>query len=262
MQKQYKALFLAIFSIHTALIIILAIMNVAGRAPDLLEQIVLWTAPFVALFHSFIFLKPRPATIFFLLTVLLGMLSEISGLKFGFVFGGAYAYDCRQQACIASVPLIIPLFWFVFIYTGYCMALSFLVIEKHKILFPAAAAFFTVSIDLPLDPIMVALGKWHWLQGGPYLDIPIGNFLGWFLVAYLSTAIFILIDKPYLKPVSDKHKKFGYIPVAGYYILMIFMASMAFRLEYPMLFIVIGFVLMIPVALKYFWTRWKFFNFA
>ena len=40
------------------------------------------------------------------------------------------------------------------------------------------------------DPQMVAWGLWLWDRPGAYFGIPLSNYLGWFLVSGLITAMF------------------------------------------------------------------------
>jgi uncharacterized membrane protein len=42
---------------------------------------------------------------------------------------------------------------------------------------------------------------WAWLDGGPYFGVPIGNFVGWFVVTVLVTGLFRLFE--YYKPQQD-----------------------------------------------------------
>ncbi len=63
------------------------------------------------------------------------------------------------------------------------------------------AAMFMVMVDLVADPLSVRgdrwfLGKLFWYDPpGPYFGVPISNFIGWFLVAGATVAIFQLIDR-------------------------------------------------------------------
>jgi hypothetical protein len=36
-----------------------------------------------------------------------------------------------------------------------------------------------VSLDLLMEPVAVRAGLWRWTPPGPWLDVPIGNFVGW-----------------------------------------------------------------------------------
>jgi uncharacterized membrane protein len=63
------------------------------------------------------------------------------------------------------------------------------------------AALFMVMVDMVADPLSVRgdrwfLGKIFWYDPpGPYFGVPISNYLGWFLVAGATVAIFQTIDR-------------------------------------------------------------------
>ncbi len=63
------------------------------------------------------------------------------------------------------------------------------------------AALFMVMVDMVADPLSVRgdrwfLGKIFWYDPpGPYFGVPISNYLGWFLVAGATVAIFQVIDR-------------------------------------------------------------------
>ncbi len=62
------------------------------------------------------------------------------------------------------------------------------------------AALFMVSVDMVVDPLSVLgerwfLGKIFWYDPpGPHFGVPISNYLGWYLVAAVSIAIFQALD--------------------------------------------------------------------
>jgi uncharacterized membrane protein len=63
------------------------------------------------------------------------------------------------------------------------------------------AALFMVMVDMVADPLGVRgdrwfLGKIFWYDSpGPYFGVPISNYLGWFLVAGATIAIFQVLDR-------------------------------------------------------------------
>jgi len=62
------------------------------------------------------------------------------------------------------------------------------------------AALFMMMVDLVVDPLSVLgerwfLGRIFWYDPpGPYFGVPISNYLGWYLVAAVSGAIFQTLD--------------------------------------------------------------------
>jgi hypothetical protein len=46
----------------------------------------------------------------------------------------------------------------------------------------AAAALIGVSLDLLMEPVAVRAGLWSWTPPGPWLSVPVGNFVGWVVI--------------------------------------------------------------------------------
>jgi len=44
------------------------------------------------------------------------------------------------------------------------------------------AAMVAVALDLTLEPVAVRRGLWHWTPPGPWLGVPVGNFVGWVVI--------------------------------------------------------------------------------
>ena len=107
---------------------------------------------------------------------------------------------------LLGVPLIVPLYWAVFIYLGYSITTSFLVWTGRQkpsrrgkdlavlLLLILLDGLAVVAIDLLMDPLMVFYGKWFWSQGGPYFGVPVGNFVAWFSVTVVATGLFRVFE--------------------------------------------------------------------
>jgi uncharacterized membrane protein len=211
------------------------------------------------LFHSLWSLTMPRAIMFLLLASLIGLLSEVLGLSSGVIFGGHYVYQ-QSAFMLFNVPYIVPIYWAVFIYTSYCITNSFLFWSKKNkpnskaknifLLVPLLVVFdglFTVIIDLIMDPIQVHLGTWTWLDKGSYFGIPIGNFIGWFIVAILATGIFRTYEYFYPKTTNISKTTFM-IPVIGYATLAIALLLLAVQNNlYPIA--ILSLLIMFPIAL-------------
>jgi uncharacterized membrane protein len=63
------------------------------------------------------------------------------------------------------------------------------------------ASLFMVMIDFVVDPLSVLgerwfLGRIFWYEPpGPHFGVPISNYLGWYLVAAVTIAIFVALDR-------------------------------------------------------------------
>jgi uncharacterized membrane protein len=59
---------------------------------------------------------------------------------------------------------------------------------------PLLTAVVAVVLDLFIDPIAVAAGYWVWsMRGTVYFDIPLLNYVGWFVLMLLAPLTWILI---------------------------------------------------------------------
>lgn len=124
-----------------------------------------------------------------------GWLLEFAGSRSGVLFG-RYEYTGRLQPQIARVPFVIPLAWIMMMPPAWAVA-SYLVPDGGTVAFAAVAAAAFVAWDLFLDPQMVEWGFWRWHDGGHYLGIPLRNFAGWFVGAFLLTlAVSALFGRP------------------------------------------------------------------
>lgn len=152
----------------------------------------------VAIVHASIARGTRWTLTMFLGTAGLGLLAEMIGTKTGFPFGSyVYATD-RLGPDIFGVPAVVPLAWTAGFYPVWC-AVTY-VIERgsytparasvHRVVFTALGM---VGWDLYLDTQMVTDGQWTWtteIAGLPGIaSIPVSNYLGWFCVALVMSAI-------------------------------------------------------------------------
>ncbi len=128
----------------------------------------------------------RRTGIFFALSVPISLGFELVGTGTGWPFGN-YAYtDYLGYKVLGHVPFSIPLSWF---YVGFACFLLASVIAARFDLRPRAVwavglgVWFLTVWDLVLDPAMahesLPVKFWEWYQTGPYLGMPLQNFLGW-----------------------------------------------------------------------------------
>ena len=79
-----------------------------------------------------------------------------------------------------GVPVAVALVWAAVISAALALA-------ARRGLRPAwaralAAALFAVTLDLTIEPVAVRRGLWEWTPPGPWLGVPIGNFVGWVVI--------------------------------------------------------------------------------
>ena len=145
--------------------------------------------------HALVHRGARWAGAYVLVTGGLGLLAEAVGTATGVPFG-EYDYTGSLGPELLGVPVVIPLAWAMFAYP--C-----LVVGQRLARTPLGAAavggFALASWDLFLDPQMVEAGHWRFadvtasLPGAP--GIPLSNYLGWLLVAWLMLGLLQLLGR-------------------------------------------------------------------
>ncbi len=157
----------------------------------------------------------------------IGLLFELIGTHSGVLFGGRYLYH-TSGLTIGSVPILVVLYWSLFIYIGYGTTNALLYAfgvdkpehrKKNNILLIALILWdglTVVSIDGLLDPLQVRSGAWQWIHTGSYFGTPIGNFFGWFLITVLVTGMFRLYEYRHPQPLYPNYAALVNMPVWGY----------------------------------------------
>lgn len=245
-----------------------SLLNFSGLT--LVGKIILCLAILLLMLHSVWTLGVFRGMSLVALSFTMGLVFEIVGVNYAMVFGGHYFYDTAIQPRILDVPLLIPLIWAGFIYAGYSIVSSFFVwlnrggpcAIRHRIIFKvsfaALSALVVLAIDLVMEPLQVAAGNWRWLEGGRYFGIPAGNFLGWFLVAFISILIFAILQEHLPGQREDTDEQVLLIPVIGYGFLCVILSFWALRTD-MLSFVSVGCITMLPtvvINLSLF-QRWK-----
>jgi uncharacterized membrane protein len=213
-----------------------------------LDKLMLFTgllilAGLLLLLHSMLTLGYRRGPLLLLISFLVGLLFEIIGVNWGTTFGGPYVYQSQNQVLILGVPLIIPLFWAGIIYTCYTISSSFLCwLEKPKpdkqsrnwktlVLLVLLDALIIISIDLIMDPLQVHAGNWAWTSSGQYFDVPLSNFVGWFVITIISTGLFRTFEYHFPRRDRPWNTSFLLIPISGYGLLGVSLICFAVKVN-------------------------------
>jgi uncharacterized membrane protein len=199
--------------------------------------------PFLAvLSHAIYVLGAKRAMFFLFISFFTGFIFEAAAVNFGLITGGSYTYDMAGPA-LAGVPLSIPVFWFVFIYSAYGLINAAIIYRggvlpnKEACNYPFLLYLITLNailvmmIDLVMDPVMISWGEWSWQGGGWYFDIPAENFLGWLAIGLIAGGIFRMYEYYYPK-INLTEKNIHLIPVLGYFTVILFFTYSAFNLGF------------------------------
>lgn len=122
---------------------------------------------------------------------IIGYFAEVLGVKTGIVFG-QYAYGNSLGTKILDVPISIGANWLVL-----CYCFNFFFQKKfpqYIYLVALLSSFCMVLLDYLIEPVAIWLDFWHWAS----IQIPLQNYLGWFLLAFLLN-LFLLKQKIFFK---------------------------------------------------------------
>ena len=185
------------------------------------------------LVHGLYMFGWRRALVFFTQTLVTSFLFEYIGVKTGWIFGHYHYTDVLAPKLLGTVPLVIPLAYFMVIYPSYMMAN--LILRGRPtgrcqgwdliVLTSLLTGLIMTAWDLVMDPVMVHQVKaWVWEQGGDYFGIPFHNFAGWTLTTFTVSALFRAFeqsDRCPMRPLGRGHTLFILLPLLGYGALMI-----------------------------------------
>lgn len=111
----------------------------------------------------------------------IGFGAELIGIHTGYLFGD-YVYGPTLGPMLWEVPIIIGVNWFIL---AYLTGSVFRNVENDYYAALLGAVAMT-CLDYIMEPVAVALDFWYW----KFDVIPVGNYIGWFGVAFLIHLIF------------------------------------------------------------------------
>lgn len=146
--------------------------------------------------YGVIFVGWARTTIFFVVSFVLSLSSELIGTGYGWPFGN-YAYtDFLGYKILDRVPYSIPLSWFYMGFASYLLGMTLvrrLRFPRPSVLSVLVGTGLLVVWDLVLDPAMahedVQIAFWVWDETGSYYGMPLINFAGWAGTGLLFIAI-------------------------------------------------------------------------
>jgi uncharacterized membrane protein len=194
-----------------------------------------------AVLHSTLTLGSQHSVAFVVISFSICLLSELLGTSRGWIFGPYYYTDLLGPKFQGLVPVVIPLAWFMMMYSSYALANALVCgcggapgtagrqadngaraswLRLLWLVF--LSAMIMTSWDLVNDPINVAGGNWVWMEKGAYFGIPLSNYAGWFFttfVVYLLYRLYERVAAPEDSQVTDR--SFALLPMLAYAVTML-----------------------------------------
>jgi uncharacterized membrane protein len=183
----------------------------------------------------------KKATLFFIISMIIGFIAEVVGTKTGWVFGGYYFTDVLTPQ-ILGVPIVIPIMWFNLIYICYVIAnliiwrapLDYSKSKLNHFLMAFLVAMLVTAYDLAADPYMVYVVK-AWIMtetDGWWFGQTLHGFVGWIAVSFLITILFRVLTTKSLDSIPSTFTKWhALIPVSIFACWMIFQMLYGFPVE-------------------------------
>jgi putative membrane protein len=140
---------------------------------------------------------------------IVGFIAEVIGVKTGLLFGN-YEYGDAFGYKLFNVPLMIGINWAILSYTT-LQLVSF----KNRLVNAVFASVLMVFLDFFIEQSAQLYDFWYWKNG----EIPIKNYIDWFLVAFVVNFSF--------EPILKKHenqltKQFYVVQLLFFAFLLIF----------------------------------------
>ena len=165
-----------------------------------------------SLWHASVALGVRLTLAFFAITTVTSWIFEEAGVVTGLVYG-SYHYTATLGPWLGSVPVLIPLAWFMLVYPSYVVAN--LIVDGwpvgtpggrgHLVRLALVGALVMTAWDLVVDPILSGptVGAWVWERGGPYYGVPVQNYLGWIVTTFTAYVLYRSVERRWtLQPVG------------------------------------------------------------
>lgn len=132
---------------------------------------------------------------FVLFIVLAGYWVEVIGVKTQLIFG-AYFYKTALGFKVLNVPVIIGVNWLILVYAaGSVVSL----LKSHFFIKSMLAAALMLGLDYVIEPVAISHNFWEWADP----QVPLQNYLGWFMVSFVLENVFYLLpfrkDNPIAK---------------------------------------------------------------
>ncbi len=173
--------------IVTSAIVILHLVGAVGSALPQTRDLTISLTPINLLITAGLLIychdAPKKRLFIFLTTsFLIGYFIEVIGVASGFPFG-EYSYGRTLGFKVLDVPLLIGVNWFILSY-GFGMLTAGL--RANKFVKALVGALGMVGLDFFIEPIAIRFDYWAWAEH----SIPLSNYLGWFVIAFLIQRLF------------------------------------------------------------------------
>jgi uncharacterized membrane protein len=181
----------------------------ADRLPAILIMLLHVIPPAVfALVHGRTLYGTKGIATFTACCLGIGCIAESISLITGFPFGH-YHFTAAMGPKLFNVPILLALAYLGIGYVSWILAVLILgyrdlpIRGTRLVSTPLLAGLIMLAWDIAMDPDWSTVDHiWVWHSGGAYFGVPLSNFGGWFLTAFLYYLAFALYCK--MRPISSQ----------------------------------------------------------
>jgi putative membrane protein len=224
----FRRFILQLLWVYAGLVFLSLLLALLGQpVPPILTPLSTSVCFVFALLHAGRRLGWQRAAAFLIIAFCIALIFESLGVATGYVYGPYHYTDSLGQKFLGLVPFLVPLAWFMMMYPSLVIADRLLPGQsywKSVLLRRLAAAglggVIMTAWDLSLDPLMVASNHWVWDVKGSYFGIPLQNYWGWWLTAFIVLFIYQEVScrlRPFqtVSALSDGYLVTSYLVTAG-----------------------------------------------
>ena len=143
--------------------------------------------------HATFYYGWKNAAVLVAICLIVTFTMENIGVATGYPFGRYHFEVGSNLMHVGSIPIIVGPLWFGMGYFSWIVAGTLLggiyqgLKRKFEIVaLPLVAAFVMAQWDVVMDPPEATISKvWLWHDGGADFGVPLSNYLGWLLTAWL-----------------------------------------------------------------------------
>jgi putative membrane protein len=210
---------LTVYALASAAIVTVGLLG--GRVPPTVTTLMTVLAFTFALLHGSVRLGWGRTLLLVGLTFGISLLFESVGVATGLIYGPYHYTDRLGPMFLGLVPYLIPLAWFMMMYPSFIIAVRIVPAGwtswKRGLAVAAVGGLAMTAWDLAMDPFMVKAGHWTWEVQGAYFGVPLQNYWGWWLTAFITLSLFIFLSKPLqLFTTDESDRSFDRLPIYAY----------------------------------------------
>ena len=163
----------------------------ADRLPTLFIVVLHVLPPAIfALVHGSLLYRIRGVVVFTLICLSVAGVSESLSLRTGMPFGSYYFTDVMGPK-LFDLPVLLVLAYLGMAYCSWVLSLLITGCRKPMkgiriVVVPLLASFIMLAWDVSMEADWSTVDRaWVWRDGGPFFGVPLSNFFGWYLTAFL-----------------------------------------------------------------------------